>query len=196
MEWKDTVEEKNQHGLRVNGGVRKLTTMGMMAAVSIILVYLIHFPIFPMADFLEYDPADIPIFICTFVYGPVSGLVLTVLAAGIQAVTVSAKSGLYGFLMHVIATGTFVLVAGSIYRRGKSKKRAILALALGTLAMAAIMAPANLFITPIFMGAPVEAVRGMLLPIIIPFNFLKAGINSVITFFLYKRVARFIPHGE
>lgn len=50
--------------------LRKLTTMGMMAAVSIILVYLIHFPIFPAASFLEYDPADIPIFICTFLYGP------------------------------------------------------------------------------------------------------------------------------
>ena len=31
--------------------LRKLTTMGMMAAVSIILVYLIHFPIFPAAIF-------------------------------------------------------------------------------------------------------------------------------------------------
>ena len=39
--------------------------MGMMAAISIILVYLIHFPIFPAASFLEYDPADVPILILT-----------------------------------------------------------------------------------------------------------------------------------
>ena len=94
---------------------RKITVMGMMAAISIVLVYLVHFPIFPGAAFLEYDPADIPIFICTFLFGPVSGLVLTVATAGIQALTVSAQSGPYGFIMHVLATGSFALVAGNFW---------------------------------------------------------------------------------
>lgn len=61
--------------------LRKLTTMGMMAAVSIILVYCVHLPIFAAAPFLEYDPADIPIFICTFLYGPLSGFILTVIVS-------------------------------------------------------------------------------------------------------------------
>ena len=60
--------------------IRRLTTMGMMAAISVVLVYLVHFPIFPVAPYLEYDPADIPIFICTFLYGP-AGFLLTVLAS-------------------------------------------------------------------------------------------------------------------
>ena len=50
----------------MNEKVRKLVTMAMLAALSIVLVYVIHFPIFPAASFLEYDPADIPIFIATF----------------------------------------------------------------------------------------------------------------------------------
>ena len=33
--------------------VRKLATMAMLVAISIVLVYLIHFPIFPGAAFLE-----------------------------------------------------------------------------------------------------------------------------------------------
>ena len=45
----------------MNEKVRKLVTMAMLAALSIVLVYVIHFPIFPAASFLEYDPADIPI---------------------------------------------------------------------------------------------------------------------------------------
>ena len=65
----------------------------------------------------------------------------------------------------------------------------ILALVCGTLAMAAVMIPANLFITPIFMGAPRAAVAAMLPTAIIPFNLLKAGINSIVTFLLYKRVS-------
>ena len=58
--------------------IRKLVTMAMLAALSIVLVYVVHFPIFPAAPFLEYDPADIPILIGTFAYGPVAGIILTV----------------------------------------------------------------------------------------------------------------------
>lgn len=58
----------------MNEKVRKLVTMAMLAALSIVLVYVIHFPIFPAASFLEYDPADIPILIGTFAYGPLAGV--------------------------------------------------------------------------------------------------------------------------
>ena len=93
--------------------IRKIVVMAMLVAVSIVLVYLIHFPIFPSAAFLEYDPADIPILIGAFAYGPVAGLLITVVAAVIQGLTVSAGSGLYGVIMHIIATGVLVLVAAS-----------------------------------------------------------------------------------
>ena len=93
---------------------RKLAVMAMLVAISVVLVYVIHFPIFPAAAFLEYDPADIPILIGTFAYGPVAGLLLTVVAAVIQGVTVSAGSGNYCSIMHIISTSTLVLVAGII----------------------------------------------------------------------------------
>ena len=67
--------------------VRKLATMAMLVAISIVLVYLIHFPIFPGAAFLEYDPADIPILIGAFAYGPVAGVLLTVVTAVIQGLS-------------------------------------------------------------------------------------------------------------
>ncbi len=167
---------------------RKITVMGMMAAISIVLVYLVHFPIFPGAAFLEYDPADIPIFIGTFLFGPVSGLVLTVVTAGIQALTVSAQSGPYGFIMHVLATGSFALVAGNIYRRAHTRRGAVVALAAGVAAMVVMMVFANLLITPAFMMVPRQAVRQMLLPVIIPFNLIKAGANALITFIIYKKI--------
>lgn len=175
--------------MNTNAKTNRLTKLGMLAAVSVVLVALIHFPIFPAADFLEYDPADIPIMIGTFAYGPLYGLLLTLAVSLIQGLTVSIKSGLYGIIMHILATGTFVLVAGSIYRAHKSKKAAVVALACGTLAMAAMMAGANLLITPYFMGAPLSAVKEMLLPVIVPFNLVKAGVNSLITFFVYKSIS-------
>lgn len=169
----------------------KLAKMGMLVAIAIVLVYFIHFPIFPAVPFLEYDPADIPIFIGTFAFGPGGGLLLTIVTAGVQAATVSAQSGLYGFLMHVLATGAFVIVAGTIYKGRKTKKGAVISLLCGTLAMVLVMIPANLLITPVFMGVPRQTVVE-LLPFIIGFNAIKAGINSIVTFLVYKRISSFL----
>ncbi len=166
----------------------KVVKMGILVALSIVLVYLIHFPIFPAVAFLEYDPADIPILVGTFAFGPAAGLILTVVTSLIQGLTVSAASGLYGILMHVIATGVLVLTAGNIYWRKKTKKMSIIALAAGTCAMAVVMIGANLIITPLFMGVP-RSVVWSLMPFIVGFNVIKAGINSLVTFILYKRIS-------
>lgn len=176
----------------MRNNTKKLVTMSILAAMSILLVSFIHFPIIPAAPFLEYDPADVPILIGTFMYGPVAGLVITVVASLVQAMTVSAGSGWVGFVMHVIATGTLVLVAGSVYKIRHTFKGAIVGLALGTLAMTAVMIPANLFFTVKFWGTPYQAVKNMLVPAIIPFNLLKGFINSMITIIIYKYIAEFL----
>ncbi|WP_296558862.1 ECF transporter S component [uncultured Acetobacterium sp.] len=169
---------------------KQLTQMAVLAAMSILLVYLIRFPIFPAAPFLEYDPADIPLLIGTFMFGPLGGLILTIVVSVLQGVTVSSASGIIGILMHVFATGSFVVVAGNVYKRNKTRKGAITALALGTVTMTVTMALWNIAITPFFLGIPVEAVLPMIIPIIIPFNLIKAGVNSVITFVVYKSVSK------
>ena len=165
--------------------------MAILTAVSVVLVAIIHFPIFPAVAFLEYDPADIAILICGFAFGPVAGICVTLAAAIIQGLTVSAQSGIYGIIMHVIATSALVLTSSLIYSRNKTKKGALISIICGVLAMTLVMIPANLFITPYFMGAPREAVV-QLLPFIVLFNLIKAGVNGVITFFLYKKISRLI----
>ena len=161
----------------------------MLVAISVILVWLVHFPLFPAAAFLEYDPADIPILIGTFAYGPVAGLLLTVAASAVQALTVSAQSGLYGFLMHVISTGLLAMTAGIIYRFKHTRGGAAVALGSGTVAMVTGMLVANHFITPVIMGVPTEMVDGMLLTVFLPFNLIKAGINALVTFLVYKPIS-------
>ena len=176
--------------------IRKLVTMAILVAISILLVFLVHLPLIPAVPFLEYDPADIPILIGAFAYGPVAGIILTVVTSVIQGMTVSASSGAYGIIMHIIATSVLVLVASGIYRVKHTKKGAILGLICGTLAMGLVMMPANHFITPIFMGVPTEVLDALLLPGILPFNLIKGGINSVVTFLVYKTVSRHLVHGE
>lgn len=168
----------------------RLVHLGMLAGLSLLLVYIIHFPIFPGATFLEYDMADVPILIGTFLYGPLWGLVLTAVVSVLQWLLISPASGWIGALMHFCATGTFVLVAGLIYSRWRSRKGAVIGLLLGALGMILMMIPLNLIFTVHFMGVPREAVVGMLAPIIIPFNSIKTVANGTLTFLLYKSVAR------
>ena len=176
--------------------IKRMAVMAMLAAISVVLVYAIRLPLIPMVPFLEYDPADIPILIAALAYGPWAGVALTVVVSVIQGLTVSAASGAYGILMHIIATSVLVLVAGGVYRLRRTRKGGVLGLVLGTLAMGLVMLPANHFITPHFMGQPVEVVDALLLPGILPFNLLKAGINSAITFVVYKTVSRYLIHSD
>ena len=73
-----------QNDVNVQKTTVKLAKMGMLIGISIILVVLIHVPIIPAAPYLEYDPADIPIFIGTFAFGPLAGLILTIIVSIIQ----------------------------------------------------------------------------------------------------------------
>ncbi|MDP4108609.1 MAG: ECF transporter S component [Bacillota bacterium] len=170
---------------------KRITALGVFAAISVILTYLIRFPIFPAASFLEYDPADVTILITAFIFGPAWGVLLTFCVAAIQAMTVSASSGIIGFFMHFIATGAFSAVAGLIYRRLPDIKGSVIALIAGVLTMTAVMIPLNLIFTPMY-GVPIDAVKQMIVPVIVPFNLIKAGINAAITLLLYKRTGSLI----
>lgn len=186
--------------------IKKLAVMAMLVALSIVLVSLVHFPIFAPVAFLEYDPADIPILIGTFAYGPLAGIVLTVVASLIQGFTVSAQSGVMGVAMHIFATSTLVLVAGTIYKIRHTRSGAVIALVAGVLAMTVAMMVFNHFLTPYFITADISDsaavaanrayVDTLLVPFIAPFNLIKAGVNSVITFLVYKVVSRYIVHGD
>jgi len=171
--------------------VNKMVKMAVLAALSVVLMLVVRFPIIPSAPFLIYEPADVPILIGAFMYGPAAGLAITLVVALIQAAFFSAD-GWVGFVMHMIATGALVLVAGFIYRRFHTRKGAIAGLAAGSICMALIMIPANLFFTVQFYGYPYEVVKSMILPALLPFNLIKAFANSIIVLVLYKSVSRII----
>lgn len=179
-----------------NSKVNKMVKMGVLAALSLLFVMTIQFPIIPAAPYLKYDPADIPILIGTFVYGPLAGLVITFVAALVQALTVSAADGWVGCIMHLIATGTLVLVAGTIYKYKSTLTGATLAVICGTLAMTLVMIPANLFFTVKFYGVPIDAVKAMIVPALIPFNLIKAGVNSFVAILVYKAISKVLRGNE
>lgn len=181
--------------MNVNKKTSTIAKLGVLGAISLVLVAIIHISIFPAVAFLEYDPADVPILLATFSMGPWAGFALTIVVSLIQGFTVSAASSWYGIVMHIIATGTYVLVAGFIYKNHKTKKGAIVSLASGIVAWVIVMIFANLILTPVYLqmiGVPAEAALPTvksLLGWIVLFNLIKSVINSLITFVVYKRVS-------
>ncbi|MEN6340169.1 MAG: ECF transporter S component [Clostridiaceae bacterium] len=172
--------------------VDRLVKLGMLTGLSIILVYVIHFPIFPAASFLEYDMADVPILIGTFLYGPWWGLALTAVVSLLQWLLVSPQSLWVGAVMHFCATGSYVIAAGLIYGKMRSLKGALIGMAVGAVLQTAMMVPMNLIFTVHFFGVPKETVLALLPTAIIPFNAIKTVANSVLTFLLYKRVEKLL----
>ena len=166
---------------------KKITSISILVALSIVAGYFIHFPILPQAPFLLYDPGSVFLLIGSFKLGPKIGVLMSLITAILFAF-ISGQGGPYGALMNFLSTGTLVYVSSQIYFLYHNKKGAILGLILGTLAMTLIMLPANLIITPLYLGVNRDIVAKMLIPAIIPFNLLKGIISGFITFILYKRL--------
>ena len=169
--------------------IKKITNVGVLSALSFILMITIRFPLF--LPFLIYEPGDVPILIITFLYGPVPAIIASFILSVFMAIF-TGLGGPFGAFMHFLATGTLVGVAGYIYKKYHTRKGAFIGLLAGSLSMTGIMAAANVLLNPIFYGIPYEKTVKMLLPGILPFNLSKALINSGITFVVYKKLADFL----
>lgn len=168
-----------------NVRLKTLTAMAMLTAIAIVCDIFLRIP--NIGGFLTYEPKDVILVIGAFIYGPVAGIIMALVVCLVEMVTVST-TGLIGLVMNFLASAVFAGVSSVIYHRNKKMSRAIIGLIAGSLSMIAIMLLWNYIMTPIYMGVPREAVLEMFLPILIPFNALKAGLNTSLALFLYKGV--------
>ncbi len=163
-----------------------IAVVAMFSAIAFISV-VISKVIPNVAGFLSYEPKDAVIVIAGFLFGPVSSILITVIVSFVEMITIS-ETGPVGFIMNVIATASFVLPPALIYAKAKTKKSAVIGLVYGTLCMIVTMILWNYIITPLYMNVERSVVVGMLLPVFLPFNLVKGGINSCITLMLYKPI--------
>lgn len=175
--------------------ILKMVQMAMLIAISLVLMLLVRFPIFPAAAFLQYDMVDVPVLIGTLLFGPASGLLILLIEAFLQAVLLSGD-GWVGFLMHFVASGALVLVAGLIYKKWHSGKGLAVGLSAGSVAAVLLMIPLNYIFTVHFYGVPLDAVNQLMLPAIIPFNVIKMGANSILTAAVYVPLQRYLIRRE
>ena len=164
--------------------VRYLAVCAMFTALSFVLV-LLGKVIPNVAGFLSYEPKDAVIVSAGFLFGPMTCVLISVICSLIEMLTIST-TGVYGLLMNVVSTLAFCVPAALVYKRWHTQKGAVAGLTLGVLAMAAMMLAWNYVITPFYMGVDRSVVAGMLLPVFLPFNLVKGGLNAGLTLLLYK----------
>ena len=191
---------------------RTITQIAMLGALAGVLMN-IEFPIpFLAPSFYQLDFSEIPVLVGTFAMGPVAGILIEVVKVLVHLVTMGTVTAGVGDLANFIFGCTFVVPAGLIYQKKKSKKSAVIGMIAGTLFMAFIGCFLNAFVLlPAYgkaFGMPVDALVAMgtavnpainsLLTFVVlavaPFNILKGLIVAVITFLLYKHVSP-ILHG-
>jgi riboflavin transporter FmnP len=175
--------------------VRKLVVLAVLSAVAFVLMATVQVPVLPQAPYLRYDPSDAVALLAGVMYGP-SPAVAVVFTKDLLYLLFRAR-GPFGPLADFVAAATFAAATAWAYHRGGGPfaKRLLRAAVVGTAARVLVMIPANFVILYLQFGMPPERVAGMLLPVIVPFNAVKAAANALLALFVLSPVLRQVAPG-
>ena len=192
----------------------KLTTqmlcfIGLFGALSTVLM-LFKLPLFFAPGFMKLDFAELPAIIGSFMFGPVAGECIVLVKLALNLFINGTDSMYVGELSNLLLSSVYVLSASLLYNRRKTKKTAVISLTVGTFATCITALLSNtFFIFPAYAvvyGMTMESIVGMasavnplvhdtftmMLFSVLPFNLVKFGAVSIITFLVYKKLHLFI----
>ena len=188
---------------------RRTAYVGIFAAIAAVLMYL-EFPLPFAPGFYELDFSEIPVLICSFSMGPVAGVVCEFLKVVLKLFLKGTSTAFVGDLANFVVGCALILPASVVYFANKTKKGAVIGMAVGTVCITVVGSLFNaVYLIPTFsvlFGQPLDVIIGMgtdinpaitsvntlVLFAVAPFNLLKGAVDSVITFFLYKRIERLL----
>ena len=192
----------NDHKIQKPVNIRYIVVTAMLSAVAFILMFF-EFSVPFMPAFVKLDLSELPALIGAFSMGPLCG-VLVCLIKNLLHLLITTTGGV-GELSNFVLGAVFVLTAGLIYKRKKSRKTAIIGSLTGAVLMALISVVSNYFVVypfyTVFLPmdtiismyqAILPGVNGLLECLIVfnmPFTFLKGMISVVITFLIYKHIS-------
>ena len=186
---------------------RTVSYTAMFGAIAAILMYL-EIPLFFAPSFYQLDLSEVPVLICTFYLGPVSGVVCELLKILIKVLIKGTSTAFVGDFANFFVGCALVLPASICYHFKKSKKSAVWGMIIGTAVMTVFGSFFNaVYLLPKFsqpFGLPLDAIVAMgsevnkainsvstlVLFAVVPFNILKGIVVSVLTLLLYKRVEK------
>jgi len=187
---------------------RRVSIIGICAAIATVL-HVLDFPLLFMApDFYKLDFSELPVLLCGFYLGPSATVACEGVKILLKLLVKGTSTAFVGDFANFFVGCSFVLPATIWYHAHKSKHSAIIGLVLGTASMTVIGTAFNaIYLLPKFAqlyGIPLDAIIGMgsaihasihnvttfVVLCVAPLNLVKGTMVSVLTLLLYKRVAR------
>ncbi|MCR5684111.1 MAG: ECF transporter S component [Lachnospiraceae bacterium] len=205
------IDKKNGDTGKKNESYRigRMTTIGMLSAIAIIL-NLFSFPLWFAPSFYKIDFSELPVIIGTLALGPVAGVTIETVKIVLNLVLNGTNTAFVGEIANFVMGCAFVVPAGIIYYCRKNKKTALIGLIIatvfsvtaGSLLNAFVLLPAyaQAFGMPvqafIDMGAAlnsgIKSMTSFILLAVVPFNFIKYGLVSLMTMLIYKPISKVI----
>ena len=186
--------------------IKKITIVGILAALSIIFYMFLKFPLpFIFPSFLDIQLSNLPVILAGLIFGPAEACIIVIVRFAVK-IPMSSTAGI-GEIADLVIGLSVALSVSLIYQKFKTKKGGIISLVVGSVIWVCTAVLMNsLVLIPWYVNAyGFEAVFGMLSIIkgitpdnymlfyvlfaVIPFNSLLAAIVCFITFFVYKRIS-------
>lgn len=185
--------------------------VGMLGALSMVLM-LVNFPLPFAPTFMKLDFAELPALFAGFFLGPVYGMLVVIVKILLKIVVQGTETAFVGEFSNVVGSSVFVLTAAFIYMKNKTKKGAVLSMAVAIVVVSVLSIFINAYVMfPMYIklyGMPLEAIIGMgsatnpmvkdmttlMLFSVFPFNLVKYTLTSTITYLIYKRSAAALKH--
>lgn len=166
---------------------KRIAVTALFCALAAICTLFLEFPLLPGVQWLKYDPSGIIALVAGFAFGPAVGAVVSILPYLVHFAT---SSGFYGVIMAVLATLFLTLPASLVYKHNTTLKGAVLGMVIGAVIDLVVVLLANVVVTPLYANMPLDAVLGLIVPVLLPFNLLKIVINCVVTAIIYKPITK------
>lgn len=185
---------------------RMITQIGMLGAIATVLM-LFEIPLPFAPSFYEIDFSEVPVLIGCFSMGPMAGALIELVKIILNFVINGTTTAGVGEVANYVIGISFCLPAAILYKKMKTKRGAVVGLAVGTIFMTVLGCFVNAYILlPTYAAAfkmPIDALVGMgtavnanitslftfVMFAVAPFNLLKGVMDSVIVLAIYKKIS-------
>lgn len=193
---------------------RKITMIGLFAALAMIL-HIFDFPVLFLAPgFYKLDFSEIPALVGTFAFGPVAGVMIEFCKILLKLVVKGTSTAFVGDLANFVIGCSLVLPASVIYMFKKTRRNAVAACVIGSLIMTVFGTAFNgVYLLPAFsklFGMPMDAIiaagakiNGNINNItsfvcfaVAPINIIKSVAASAVTLVIYKPLSPILKNAH
>lgn len=185
----------------MNLKLKTIVYVGILSAVATVLMIFPHFPIFPApADFLDVDFSDVPALLASVTINPVAGVIVVLIKNLFHLL--QTKTFAVGELSNLILGSVYALSVGVLarytFKKTLMKKKLFFVLPIAVIAVTVSAALSNFFIVLPFYANFMPALAEVfgkfefILTWIVPFNIIKASLQAVVFYLLYRGVGAHI----